>query len=228
MMRGHLLDRRGGMSGVTGFTLVELLVAMALLSLLMLGMASALRSMAQTEERVDSRLAQTDEFRVATGFLDTVLGQVSVRKTTALLKEGESPYLFVGRPDEMAWLGIMPARHGVGGRTFFRLRLESIEGVGALVISFLPWDGTSVFPDWSKAQSRVLVHGATSLALAYEDARRPVPEWGGVWSSPGGLPERVRIDLVTQSGAWPMWIVPMRVLPASQGNRGGVSMGPHD
>ena len=124
MMREHLLDRRGGMSGVTGFTLVELLVAMALLSLLMLGMASALRSMAQTEERVDSRLAQTDEFRVATGFLDTVLGQVSVRKTTALLKEGESPYLFVGKPDEMAWVGIMPARHGVGGRTFFRLRLE--------------------------------------------------------------------------------------------------------
>ncbi|MBN9342147.1 MAG: prepilin-type N-terminal cleavage/methylation domain-containing protein, partial [Comamonadaceae bacterium] len=35
------------MFGSAGFTLVELLVAMALLSLLMLGMASALRSMAQ-------------------------------------------------------------------------------------------------------------------------------------------------------------------------------------
>ena len=33
----------------TGFTLVELLVTMALLSMLMLGMASALRTMAQTE-----------------------------------------------------------------------------------------------------------------------------------------------------------------------------------
>ncbi|UJB66563.1 prepilin-type N-terminal cleavage/methylation domain-containing protein [Acidovorax sp. YS12] len=216
------------MFGSAGFTLVELLVAMALLSLLMLGMASALRSMAQTEERVDSRLEQADEFRVATGFLDTVLGRVSVRKTTALLKEGESPYLFSGRQDEMAWLGIMPARHGAGGRTFFRLRLEPVEGGGALVISFLPWDGSSAFPDWSKAQSRVLVHGATSLALAYEDARRPVPEWGPLWTSPDGLPERVRIELGTQSGAWPMWIVPMRFLPASQGSRSRFSSGPDD
>jgi general secretion pathway protein J len=216
------------MFGSAGFTLVELLVAMALLSLLMLGMASALRSMAQTEERVDSRLEQADEFRVATGFLDTVLGRVSVRKTTALLKEGESPYLFSGRQDEMAWLGIMPARHGAGGRTFFRLRLEPVEGGGALVISFLPWDGSSAFPDWSKAQSRVLVHGATSLALAYEDARRPVPEWVPLWTSPDGLPERVRIELGTQSGAWPMWIVPMRFLPASQGSRSRFSSGPDD
>jgi len=227
-MRGRSWQWRGGMFGSAGFTLVELLVAMALLSLLMLGMASALRSMAQTEERVDSRLEQADEFRVATGFLDTVLGRVSVRKTTALLKEGESPYLFSGRPDEMAWLGIMPARHGAGGRTFFRLKLEPVEGEGALVISFLPWDGSSAFPDWSKAQSRVLVHGATSLALSYEDARRPVPEWGPLWSSPDGLPERVRIDLGTQSGAWPMWIVPMRFLPASQGNRSRFSSGPDD
>ncbi len=227
-MRGRSWEWRGAMFGSAGFTLVELLVAMALLSLLMLGMASALRSMAQTEERVDSRLEQADEFRVATGFLDTVLGRVSVRKTTALLKEGESPYLFSGRQDEMAWLGIMPARHGAGGRTFFRLRLEPVEGGGALVISFLPWDGSSAFPDWSKAQSRVLVHGATSLALAYEDARRPVPEWVPLWTSPDGLPERVRIELGTQSGAWPMWIVPMRFLPASQGSRSRFSSGPDD
>ncbi len=36
-----------------GFTLVEMLVAMTLLSLLVLAMGSALRATAQTEERVD-------------------------------------------------------------------------------------------------------------------------------------------------------------------------------
>lgn len=58
----------------TGFTLVELLVTMALLSMLMLGMASALRTMAQTEERVDARLARADELRVATGFCTPCFG----------------------------------------------------------------------------------------------------------------------------------------------------------
>ena len=65
-------------SALQGFTLVELLVTMALLSLLMLGMASALRTMAQTEERVDARLAKADEFRVATGFLRSIVGRGSL------------------------------------------------------------------------------------------------------------------------------------------------------
>ena len=71
-------------TGSRGFTLIELLVTMALLSLLMLGMASALRTMAQTEERIDARLARADEFRIATGFLRSIVGRVSARTAAGL------------------------------------------------------------------------------------------------------------------------------------------------
>ena len=60
-----------------GFTLVEVLVVMTLLSLVVLALGSALRTTAQTEERVDQRLARNDEIRVVTGFLQSVLGLIA-------------------------------------------------------------------------------------------------------------------------------------------------------
>lgn len=210
-----------------GFTLLELLVTMALLSILMLGMGSALRTVAQTEERVDARLADADEFRVASGFLRNIMGRVSVRKRAVPLVQGTSPYMFMGAPDAVAWVGIMPARYGVGGRTFFRLAVESLQGESALVIRFVPWLESTEFPDWSQGESRVLVRGVTSFALSYEDAHQASPLWTNAWQRTDSLPERVRIELHTNAGPWPLWVVAMRSLPASERGGGGrFSAGP--
>ena len=56
--------------GAKGFTLVELLVSMALLSMVMVGMLSVMRSMAQAQDRVEHRLDDSDDLRVATAFID--------------------------------------------------------------------------------------------------------------------------------------------------------------
>ena len=55
--------------GAKGFTLVELLVSMALLSMVMVGMLSVMRSMAQAQDRVEHRLDDSDDLRVATAFI---------------------------------------------------------------------------------------------------------------------------------------------------------------
>lgn len=210
-----------------GFTLLELLVTMALLSLLMLGMASALRTMAQTEERVDARLAQADEFRVATGFLRSIVGQVSARKNAAPLAQGASPYLFSGTSTALSWVGIMPARYGAGGRNFFHLAVEPVQGVATLVIRFFPWTDSAEFPDWGQAESHVLVRGVTSFDLSYEDARQSEPLWVHAWERTDGLPDRVRMELQTDTGPWPVWVAAMRSLPASErAGSGRFSAGP--
>ncbi|MBX9836158.1 MAG: prepilin-type N-terminal cleavage/methylation domain-containing protein [Burkholderiaceae bacterium] len=218
----HLVRR-----ALPGFTLLELLVTMALLSLLMLGMASALRTMAQTEQRVDARLASADEFRVATGFLRSIVGQVSARKNPMPLTQGASPYLFVGAPTALSWVGVMPARYGAGGRNFFHLAVEPVQGEPALVIRFLPWTDSPQFPDWEQAESRVLVRGVASFALTYEDVRQTEPLWVNAWERTDSLPDRVRIELHTDTGPWPMWVAAMRSLPASErGGSGRFSAGP--
>jgi general secretion pathway protein J len=211
---------------MSGFTLVEILVAMTLMSLVMLALGAAMRTIAQTEERVDQRLEGADEMRVATSFLSTTLGRISPRKTAASTQVGSSLYLFEGSPQAVTWVGVMPARYGAGGRHFFRLGLEPAGSHSALVIRFAPWDASAVFPEWASAESRVLVSDATELSLSYSDEEGADVSWVPQWTHPQRLPGRIRIALRTPAGDWPDVTIPMRQLPAGDTGRGGFSLGP--
>jgi len=211
---------------MSGFTLVEILVVMTLLSMVMLALGAAMRTIAKTEERVDQRLQRADEMRVATGFLSSTLGRISARKAAAPSQVGSSIYLFAGSQRAVMWVGVMPARYGAGGRYFFRLALEFQGRDPALVIRFAPWTDSAVFPDWASAESRVLVPHATGLNLEYADENGPNVSWAPQWTDPQRLPARIRISLRTPAGDWPELIFAMRQLPGGDSGRGGFSLGP--
>ncbi len=213
------LDRRAG------FTLVEMLVALALLSLLALGMASALSSMGQTQERVDQRSRSADEFQATTAFVQGILSLLSDRRM-ALQQQGASPFLFLGQRHAIEWLGIMPARHGMGGRYYFRLSIESAAGGQALVLRYQPWQAKAELPNWSEAQFRVLAPDVVGFEIAYGGADMPPTQWSEQWASAEALPVRVRLDVVARDGAWPLWIVATRKLSAGGGSAGGYVTGP--
>lgn len=203
-----------------GFTLVEVLVVMSLLSLLALGMGSALRTTAQTGERVDSKLLESDELRVTSAFLRSVLGRVHVQRLNAPAAVGQPPYFFEGTADSVTWIGIMPARHGVGGRSFFRLSLGRADGQQGLLLQFLPWDSAAVQPDWTHAQARVLLRDVEGLQLKYISTTVNEPRWADAWESPDSLPDRIMISLRSGSGRWPDLVVPMRATPGGLSGAG--------
>ena len=214
-----------------GFTLLEILVVMSLLSVVMLALGAALRTVARSEASIDLRLNRADEFRVAVSFLRGALGYVSARKMVVPAQVGGSPFLFAAGPEDVAWVGVMPARYGAGGRTFFRLAVEqtSLNGVSdsALAIRFapLPLSGQPNFPDWSQAEVRVLVSGVSSFSIQYEDARTIPSVWGSEWSNPDRLPERLVLNIQTTTGAWPQFVIPLRALPWGSGSGGGFVVG---
>lgn len=209
-------------TGLRGFTLVELLVVLVLLSLMMVAMGSALRTASQTEERVDARLQQIDDLRIVNGFLRSVLGRVSAQKILTPVDVGKSPFFFLGSSASMSWVGIMPARYGVGGAYHFRLELTD---KGALMLQYVPWSGASSLPDWSLGQSTHLLSGLTGLTLQYEDAADEPPVWSTQWTAIDRLPERVMISLQMASGSWPPIVVPLRVLPGSDPRSSGPVFG---
>lgn len=211
---------------IAGFTLVEILVVMTLMSVIMLALGGAMRTIAQTEERVDQRLRRADEMRVATSFLSSTLGRISARKVQAPTQVGSSLALFSAAPDAVMWVGVMPARYGAGGRYFFRLALERQRDTADLVIRFMPWSGAAVFPDWAAADSRVLVREATALLLEYAQEEGAAQSWRPGWTDAQILPARIRISLRTVAVAWPQIVIALRQLPAGDNGRGGFSLGP--
>ena len=209
-----------------GFTLVEVIVVMALLSVVMLALGAALRTIGQTEQRIDQRLARADEFRVATSFLRSTLGHISARKIKPLAQEGASLYLFAAAPGAVAWVGVMPARYGAGGRHFFHLSAEQLDdGSQGLVLRFLPWTDANTFPDWSQADRRTLVSNVTAFAIRYENQREVPSIWTPDWTIADQLPGHIALAVRTATGPWPDIIVPMRLLSLTGGSGGATIMG---
>ncbi len=217
-----MYEGQSGVHDVRGFTLVELLVVMTLLSLMVVAMGSALRTASQTEDRVDIRLQRMDDLRTISGFLRSVLGRVSAQKITTPVQAGSSPYFFSGSASSMSWVGVMPARYGAGGRYHFRLELTD---AGVLLLHYMPWIGAAVLPDWTAGQSAPLLSGVTGLTFQYEDAVMEPPEWSSQWAIIDRLPERVSISVATGSGTWPEIVVPLRVLPGSDPRTSGPVFG---
>ena len=103
-----------------GFTLVEVLVATALLALVMLGLLTAMRSFALSEKRIDERIRVDDDLRVGERFLRSVMATMSPRQR-ATPAGARKELDFAGGASDMRWIGVMPARHGAGGLYRFHL-----------------------------------------------------------------------------------------------------------
>lgn len=210
-----------------GFTLVEVLIALVLLSMLMLVLTSALRGMGQVEERVERRIEDADDFRLANQLLTQTLGRVSARRFA--VQDADSPVarapFFEAGPSSLAWIGVMPARFGLGGRHYLRLALED----GQLVLRYAPWTGEPVFSAWGQASALVLAAPASHLALGYQE---PISgNWADAWPPPGMdpqelpptlLPVAVSMQLDGPVPAWPPLV--MAVVP-TYASDAGVSRG---
>lgn len=207
-----------------GFTLVEVLIGMALLSLLMLVLTSAMRSMGQTETRIEQRVQAADDYRTAVYFLRDILSQVSARTSDQTASGGaRRAVFFQAQADSLAWIGIMPARHGLGGRHYFRLAVERGRGHETqLVLRHAPWTGEPFFADWEAASAQVLAGGIAGLALHYQNPLNG--EWLDHWppaQAPRSLqlPSAVSLNVAPAEAApWPLIVVPVRAALVSDGS----------
>jgi general secretion pathway protein J len=212
-----------------GFTLIELLVSMALLSLVMLGLLTALRSFAQTETRIDERIRQGEDLRVSEPFLRAIVGTISPRNR-AVAAGAPRQIDFSGAAGGMQWIGVMPARHGAGGLYRFHLyqRLAAADGPAALVLEFAPYVAGFDGPlDPSSVQSRVMAGPVGAVSFRYQDDLRSGRQWLSDWPYTDRLPRRVSLSVLGASQPWPEIIVPVVpvVGPGAVGRGGGVVSG---
>lgn len=185
-----------------GFTLIEVVVALSLLAVILTGLLSALVTFANSASRVDERILAGDDARLIQVFLRQSLGEASPQ----LRQRPEDSALVSGlrgTSTELEWLGLMPARHGIGG--LYHLWL-GVGDEGDLVLRYLPYVGDRA-PDWRAARTHVLLPGPSRLDLAYQplDER----EWRANWLDAQVLPARVRIALAREDEVWPALVVPL-------------------
>lgn len=186
-----------------GFTLIELLVVMVLLAMLMTGLMSAMRTMAQTETKIDQRLQRLDDIRTVRALLSQTLGQVSALRTDTPGSPGKSSVPFVATSNSLTWVGSLPARPGMGGRHYFRLAVENTDSEPALVLRLAACDPDLKPPDWASAQAHVLLREVSQLEVQAQGLPpRASPQtntwpkgWQNGWPVAEVLPEHVRLSV---------------------------------
>ena len=206
-----------GRKAERGFTLIEVLIALTLLSLLMLALTGAMRAMGQTSEGVERRIEAEDDYRIAQAFLRDILAQASARVSDqAAAGGGARAVFFAGQPDALTWIGIMPARHGLGGRHYMRLALEPDASGTHLVLRYAPWNGAPAFADWATAEARILVRDVQGLHLRYQHPLSGAwqPSWSPSSDLPPGinlyLPSAIELAVDGPVPAWPPVVVALR------------------
>jgi general secretion pathway protein J len=212
-----------------GFTLVEMLVATALLALVMLGLLTAMRSFAQSGTRIDERIRLDDDLRVSERFLRAVLSTVSPRMRSAAV--GAPKQIdFHGGVDTMRWIGVMPARHGAGGVYRFRLFVRPA-GDGepsALVLEFFPYaSGFDAPLDDGAVQSRAMLTGISGVSFRYRDDLASGQAWLTEWPHADRLPRGIGLSVLGSDRPWPELVVGVVPLtgPAEAARGGGLGSG---
>ena len=215
-----------------GFTLLELLVVMSLLSIIMLGLGSALRGIAQTEDKIDQRLDRLSEIRVIRNFIQSTMSRVSAPVFDAPNVPGQRAIPFKATNDTLIWVGNMPARPDIGGKHFFKLGMEESPSGLQLTLRYAPWNPDNNMPDWTQSEVRVLLKGTQAFSVQAQgdppnrNNDKPWPQgWQEGWPVHDALPERIRLNVVDQNGPWPPWILPLHAAVQSDSSFSMVVIG---
>ncbi|WP_199098543.1 prepilin-type N-terminal cleavage/methylation domain-containing protein [Dyella sp. ASV21] len=200
------------MKHARGFTLLEVLGALALLALLLLGVYGGVRTATHAVRSGERAIARLDEVRSAQQFLRRELAQA--RAVPLARTDKGDPQFFTGDAHEMRYVAPLPGYLGKLGPQLQQLKLVSNgKGGWRLEASFalMPPDGS---PAKSLGPPEVLVDGIVDGQFSYRSPDTPdkAGDWGDHWDSVRAMPRIVRIALkLDGTSNWPQLEAPLRV-----------------
>ncbi len=184
-----------------GFTLVEVVVALSVLSLIMLATITALRTFANTQQSLDRMMTRVDEVRSVSTLLRDLVD------STARGLGGVEGLTLGGGPSDAAWFGGTAAElvfkanimfgENFGGQYLLRLARED----GELVLRWQESRGDARNVSWEETPSRVMVQGLQLFEVAYRGSFGE--DWVPEWPAGGAVPASLRIRLRSQDRFWP-------------------------
>ena len=222
-----------------GFTLVELLIALAMVSMIAVLLFAGLRVGSRTWDLVEVSADRVGAVRLANGFLRRTLSQA---RTTSLVFDGEQIAVFAGDAEGVEYAA--PLSDHVGAPGLYVLRLQvggdgsqraliltrwlihpevlegKLEGVpkwepfkqdSLMALGDVPLDRDAAAGAFGRA---LLLEGVQEIAIDYYGvlAGETDPEWHKEWLGQPALPALIRIHLTTVDQTWPDLIVALTAL----------------
>jgi general secretion pathway protein J len=197
-----------------GFTLIEVLLATALLAAGLAIAFATLRAATATVQRGESLAQRNERIRAVSGFLRA---RLSAARPVAFAMDdsGGIAYRFRGEADRIEFVADLPVYLGRGGPYLHRLDVERVAGGSRrLVVAFGMVQGGAVVGGDRAARDdmapEVLVDGLRSVDVRYRGLRMDgtPAEWQPRWNEGDAMPLQVELRLRDADGkAWPPLLV---------------------
>jgi general secretion pathway protein J len=187
-----------------GFTLIELVVAMALLGTMMLLLYSGLSFALRGWDAGDANGRRTADRRIGENFLRRELSELFPMrwKEPTVVK-----FAFEGEKDHVKFVSSRPAGISQGGLSLVSIELADQAGQGRhkdlVMRRAMPDDEAKSFGPLDAAKPSLLIAGVDSVAFEYFGAENDftAPQWTDSWKWPYRVPEMIRLRMVSDDGS---------------------------
>ncbi len=187
-------------TAVRGFTLVEVVVALTILSLLLLATITGMRTLANTQSALDRTTGRVDELRAVSSFLrdameSAVVGEAGAGGLQLGGMTENSGYFELG-PQSLAWRSSVQFGESFGGAYLLRIAREG----DALVLRWQRGDSAGRPEDWAGAPALTVAEQVEAFEVAWR------VEWGEAWRQDrerDEVPGWVRLQVKASGRYWP-------------------------
>ncbi len=183
-----------------GFTLVEVMVALSILSLVLLATVSGLRTLGNTQAAIERKTMRVDEVRTVSGFLRDLMESALVGSEGGLTLGGgsrDSTY-FKLSGGGAEWKSTILFGESFGGTYVVRVAEEEQE----LVLRWQEPAAAGREPDsWEDTPSRVLVRDLEEFSVVVKEEFQG--DWTDSWTEVALAPALVRMQIKSAGRYWP-------------------------
>ncbi|MEM6579964.1 MAG: prepilin-type N-terminal cleavage/methylation domain-containing protein [Pseudomonadota bacterium] len=204
MKAARYSSRSGTRLYANGFTLIEVVIALSILSMVMLATVTGFRTLANTQVTLERMTARVDEMRAVSSFLRDSIESAAVGTSSAggltLGGNNRDEAYFEIQPNALIWKSTIMIGEAFGGSYFLRLAKEG----DVLTLRWQEPDSSGEPQNWGQAPMRALADGVQVFDLSWRgDYRQP---WQQDWRR-GDAAAWVRVELKTGNRFWPELIM---------------------
>ena len=212
-----------------GFTLIEVLIAMTLLSIMVVLLFSSLKICADSWEKGESKITDVNEVAVVYNFFQRHLS-VAKPLWNDFSKE-EKTFSFQGKAQSLQFVSAFPASAGRSGLQLFSIDLQEEDKEQIIKVTLTPFFPVGEGEEGHTEEVSLITH-VSDFKLAYfgPDDDKSEDIWQNEWLDKDAQPRLVKINIKLENEIyWPEMIIDLKVKGTTNntdletGNTGNIS-----
>ncbi len=194
-----------------GFTLIEVLIAMTLLSIMVVLLFGSLKICAESWEKGEKKITEVNDVAAVINFFQRHL-TVAKPLWNDFNKE-EKVFSFQGGEQSLQFVSSFPASAGRAGLQLFSVELLNENREKSIKVTLMPFYPVAEGQEWL-TEEEILIRRVKDFSLAYfgSDDEQTDPRWLNEWLQKDRQPALVKIKIDLENGRfWPEMVIDLKM-----------------